>query len=73
MWYLMAPFAAINIITGIDAAFGIGWPGLWDRLPLVSAAASSLPPAIVLWKLAPGLRRPRRPGSAAGRASVNIS
>lgn len=53
MWYLMPPFAALSILTGIDAAIDSGWPGLWDRLLQVSTALSMLPPMVVLWRLAP--------------------
>jgi hypothetical protein len=53
MWYLMPPFAALNVLAGIDAAADIGWPGLWDRLLQLSTGLSMLPPMLLLWRLAP--------------------
>jgi Protein of unknown function (DUF998) len=52
MWWLMPAFLAFNLLTGLDALLGIGWPGLWMRLLLVATAGISLPPMVRLWQLA---------------------
>lgn len=57
MWYLMAPFAVLNIVTGLAALLDVAWPGFWDRMLLVSTALSSLPPMIRLWQLAPEIEQ----------------
>lgn len=53
MWILMPAFVVVNLVAGIATVLMTGWMGIPLRALEVVTAASTIPPMVRLWRLAP--------------------
>jgi hypothetical protein len=56
MWILMPAFVVVNVVAGIATVLMTSWMGVPLRALQVVTAASTIPPTVRLWQLAPSER-----------------